>query len=82
MSRTTDDEFARDGLLRERMMMPSERHYRRAATAVLAKPLLRENGLRSPAFSWRTVEKMQMVNGKTSMPDFHRHTQLFLFGGV
>jgi hypothetical protein len=49
---------------------------------VLAKPLLRENGLRSPAFSWRKVEKMQMVNGKISMPVFHRHTQLFLFGGV
>jgi hypothetical protein len=49
---------------------------------VLAKPLLRENGLRSLAFSWRKVDKTQMVNGKTSMPVFHRHTQLFLLGGV
>jgi hypothetical protein len=62
------------GFLRGRVMMPSERHCRRAATALLAKPLLRENGLRSLAFSWRKVE--------TSMPVFHRHTQLFLLGGV
>ena len=26
VSRTTDDEFAMDGFLRERVMMPSERH--------------------------------------------------------
>jgi len=64
VSRTTDDEFARDGLLLERMMMPSERPYRRAATAVLAKPLLRENGLRSPAFSWRKVERCKWSTAK------------------
>jgi hypothetical protein len=47
---TTDDEFARGGFLRERVVMLSERHRRRAATALLAKPVLRENGLRSLAF--------------------------------
>jgi hypothetical protein len=82
VSRTTEDEFATGGFLRERVMTPSERNRRRGAGELLAKPLLRENGLRSLAFSWRKVEKMQMVNDKTSMPVFHRHTQLFLLGGV
>jgi hypothetical protein len=73
-SRTTDDEFARDGFLRERVMMPSERHCRRAAKALFAKPLLRENSLPSLAFSLRKVD--------TSVPVFRCHTQLSLLGGV
>jgi hypothetical protein len=33
VSRTTEDEFARDGFLRERMMTPSERNYWMATRA-------------------------------------------------
>jgi hypothetical protein len=46
VSRTTDDEFAMDGFLRERVMMLSERHRRRAATALVA--LTAQRGASSP----------------------------------